>query len=66
MIENLKAIRESLGLTRGKFSLLLGLSYPCVYNWEARKHAPSSMSQERIAETLNKIQKEFRRTKPKV
>lgn len=46
--QNVKALRENLGLSRGGFSRLIGVSWQTCKNWEEGKNIPSPLSKEKI------------------
>lgn len=49
-VENIKELRESLGMTQEQFAREIGVSFSTVSRWETGRGKPSPLARRRIEE----------------
>jgi len=55
--EDLKQIRENMGLSAEQLSRVLSVSHTSIYNWEKGKNSPSQLAMEKLQKLLLKQSK---------
>jgi DNA-binding transcriptional regulator YiaG len=55
-MNDVKLMRQSLGLTAVRFAQLVGCSHISVYNWERGISRPSPMAREKLKKIARKLE----------
>lgn len=55
--KEIKALRESLGLTQGQLAKQIGVEWHTVMRWERGRHKPSPLALERLYQLRDSLPK---------